>query len=48
MINFAALQITANSQNLREYASSNQTSGIHGTLCERAVKVPYWVFHSIP
>ncbi|AET67844.1 hypothetical protein Desor_2242 [Desulfosporosinus orientis DSM 765] len=25
-------QITVNSQNLREYASSNQTSGIRGTL----------------
>ena len=26
--------ITVNSQNLREYASNNQTSGIHGTLYE--------------
>jgi len=28
-------QLTVNSQNLREYEFSNQTSGIHGTLGER-------------
>ena len=30
-----ALQITAYSQNLRKYESSNQTSGIRGTLGDR-------------
>ncbi|WP_339061238.1 hypothetical protein [Tepidibacillus marianensis] len=30
----ARLHLTVNSQNLREYESSNQTSGIHETLHE--------------
>ena len=35
------LRITAYSQNLREYASDNQTSGIHETLSEISISEIY-------